>query len=110
MRAGQMMHLLTFQEATKTPDGIGGQTTAWTDAFQAMGKIESPRGLERVEAMKLTGKTQHNLYVYYDTNVNTELRIKWHDGYTERILNIDSVSDPNTRQRHMEIIAHEDTD
>jgi len=107
MRTGQMRHKIVIQEKTRTADGQGGWTTAWTDTLTLWAKMRAPSGLERIEAMRLTGQVQHYLLVYYDSRVNTRHRVKWHDGADWRYLQIDQVLDPNGMRRHLEIVCHE---
>lgn len=103
-----MTHEIVFQEKVRTADGMGGWTKEWKDRIDAWAQFDSLSGYERVEAQKLSGQMQHNLLVYYDAKITHRMRIKWHDGDRERILNIRSVTDPNGGRRHMGIIADED--
>lgn len=110
MRAGDLRYLITFQERTITEDGRGGYTKTWADSFDAWAKVEAPRGLEKIEAAKLTGKRTYKIIVYYDSRINNQLRIKYTPESTALYLTISDARDPNGRRRYMEITAHEDID
>ena len=111
MKSGEMRHLLTFQTRAESADGIGGFTAGtWSDTFTAWGKVAGVTATERVESMRLTGKVPVRFIVYYDPDINADLRVKHSPDGTARYYTIRSVTDFVGQRRTMHIDAVEDTD
>ncbi len=51
--AGALNKRVTFQEESKTPDGMGGNAVGWANVLTVWGEFVPERGAERVEAGRL---------------------------------------------------------
>lgn len=110
MQSGDMRHLITFQVAGETADGIGGVSVAWADSFSAYAKVVGISATERLEYQRLTGKIPIRLMTYYDPDINEQLRIKYAPDGTDRYFTIRSIYDYNGKRRGLVIDATEDKD
>lgn len=71
-------HSITFQEKQKVPDGGGGYTTSWVDAFTSDAHVQPITGSQRFQAQQL--ETPVNTRVYLPTSgAKSSMRIVWHD-------------------------------
>jgi len=112
MRSGEMRHKLVIQAASETADGIGGVTVEWGDSFTVYGKQQQLSGNERLETQKLTGHNPVRFFVYYDSRITQEHRIKWMpDGTaTTKYLSIRGVFDTTGQRRSLILDCLEDQD
>ena len=108
VRSGKLRHVIEIQEATDTPDGMGGFTKAWA-AVTGMDKIRASiwpvRGQERVEAMKLELKSVFKIRMRYRDGVDSKNRIYWPD--KAKTFNIIEVANMDERNIMVEYLVTE---
>jgi len=106
MRAGNLRHVIDIQDATETPDGMGGVTVVWaaiTNGANLRAAIWPLRGSERIEAMKVEVAISHKIRIRYHSGITAEMRIK----HGIRYFNIKSIINPDERNIMVEMMAEE---
>jgi len=110
MRAGALRHKITFQQLTVANDTWGHSAETWTDEATTYAAIWTLRGIERVEYLKLGNEVPHKIRARYKRGLHPKMRIKYfdHKEATTRYFNILSMTDPDERHIHYDIIASEE--
>ena len=79
MSIGDYKNLVTFQEPTRTPDGVGGYTEAWADLSPATWKVAiipaSAADLERVAPGTVITQATSKVLGHYHPGVSTASRM-----------------------------------
>ena len=79
MAIGEYRHRVRFQKPTRTPDGDGGYTDAWTDLDPAEWKVSltpaSSADLERVAAGTSITAASHVVAGYFHPGVTADTRM-----------------------------------
>lgn len=103
MRAGQMRDRVTFQEAQEVSDGGGGYDVTWSPVATVWGSFIPERGSERVQAGRIENPVSGVLRIRYSSDVSgiDETYRALIDGV---VYNIRSVTQPDRRQRAIEMI------
>ena len=113
MRAGTLKHNISVQEATLTSDGMGGETSVWSDIYQCRASIWSLSANERLDTMKLEVAVDHRIRIRHPreiVNITEKHRIKWHDPMTgtDKYFYIISAINPDKGNKMLELIAREE--
>lgn len=95
MRIGRLRHRVTFQTATETSDGHGGVTeaSATVGPVRMAAEIAPLDGRDLERARQIDPRAVHKLTVRYWRSYATDLvggRVSaiWHDGATDRTLEV----------------------
>ncbi len=94
--------ILTLQTETKTSDGMGGFSYAWSDLGSFRGRISPLSAQERLIQDKNTMATTHRVFCDPMT-VTSENRIKWGSFYFE----IEGIRNPSELYHHLEMDVRE---
>ena len=98
---GKLDQIVEFQTVTLVSDGMGGSTETWATVSGAPTRAEyiPVRGLERIEAGKLSMVTVFKLRIRRYSALDTSYRII-HNSKTYRITGIEDF------HREMEMVLH----
>ncbi|AEE98030.1 phage head closure protein [Mahella australiensis] len=104
MRAGELRHRITIQEAISAQDKAGQPIEAWQDVVTVWAKIEDLNGREYLAAKQVPAN-----------EVTTRITIRWRDGIKptmriiteQRIFDIQSIIDPDGRKQQLELMCKE---
>lgn len=103
MRIGRMRSRVTFQAATRTPDGGGGYTETLADVATVWAHVEPLTGREQILAMQTEMERPHRITTRYREGITGATRLL----YDGRTFDIKSVVDPDARHRELQIMAEE---
>ena len=68
-------HEVTVQVRTKTPDGGGGFTESWTDAFSVSGLMDTPSSSDIFRAQQMNYTLDRNFIYEYRKDTKAGMRI-----------------------------------
>ena len=97
IRPGDLRDRLTIQRETRTPDGAGGFTTAWSDVGTVWAQAVPSGGQERLIAGSLRSKQGWTITIRWRGDVTNKDRFVLND----RALNIGSIEDPDRRRERL---------
>ena len=109
MRAGTLRHRVSIQIQTGTPDGLGGETLAWSNVS---GLSSVPAAIwplssrESLDAMKLESVVSAKVRIRYTSGITSKHRIV----FGTRIFNI--LGDPinyEERNKYLDMLVSEDS-
>ncbi len=103
MRAGKLRTLITIEQRTNSPDGMGGVTTSWTEFCKSWGRQIIRRAESDGIASGLQSVLGTKWEIRFVTGVSPKMRIKVED----RILDIEAVYDPSQKRERLELICVE---
>ena len=105
MRAGQLRHLITVEQKTTTPDGIGGGSEQWSTFAETWAAIWPVSASETVKNMQASGEITHRVRIRFIDSVTKDMRIT----YGSREFEI--VQPPinfEERNQYLDILCKED--
>ena len=89
MSVGKLNRKLFFQTQSRTSDGGGSQSVAFSDSFSTFGSIQPKRGQETQFGDQLEERITHIITIRFRTNVSHKLRIQYRpETGTTRTFNI----------------------
>ena len=94
-----------IQEATQTRGTSGGVVLTWATKKVKWMHVVPLSGNELIRMQQLQSEVTHKCRARYDSSMNTAQRIK----IGERIIEIKSVINVNSRNRWMELLCKETT-
>lgn len=100
-KAGDLIHPVTFQAKTFTPDGMGGSVVSWSNVIATLAKIEPISAREAYLYDRRQSEVTHKIIVRYSSLINNELRIV----FGGKVLEIEGVLNLEERNRWLEITA-----
>lgn len=103
MRAGELRHRVTIQEASETVTSAGERSKTWNDVATVWAAIEPLTGRERWQAQQVMATATHRVRMRYRGDVDVENRLV----YGSRVLDILQVINPDERGRELVIICAE---
>jgi SPP1 family predicted phage head-tail adaptor len=105
VRIGDLRHRITFQTATRTADGIGGFTLAWTDLKTVWAYVKPVSSREALFGGngKLEDRRTHKVTIRYTTDITNEMRFT----YDNRTFEIKGNLRPDERKFFLELDAAE---
>jgi len=106
MRAGALRHRITIQEPTSSVGALGEKIKSWADVSTIWAAIEPLRGREFLEAHQIEAEITTRFIIRYKSGLNTRMRIKFGIKYYK----IESIINPDERNRYLEIMALETED
>lgn len=92
---GMLRDRLTLEAPSRTDDGGGGATVAWTSVADLWASIRPITGDERLRADAVTGRVTHQVWIRYRADVVPAMRFI----AGARILDIVAVLDGSRRDR-----------
>ena len=108
MRRGRLRHLLTIEQDTPTQSGSGHPVRSWGTFVTLWGGVEPIKGSERFGADQVTAEITHRVVTEYRAGITAKMRVKYEPGGgVTRYLQIESVIDPNERNRWLELMCKE---
>jgi SPP1 family predicted phage head-tail adaptor len=102
-RAGNFRHVIEIQEPSETRTDTGGVRNTWSTAYTVRGAIWPWKGKEIVRDDKIEMMKLHNIRIYYQSGITGKMRVK----FGTRIFRIDHFSNPEERNRILDIICEE---
>ena len=103
MNIGSLKKRIEIQAQQKTPDGMGGFTTAWVTLYTVDAAIWDATGNERNQANATTLIITHRIRIRYKQGLKASYRLK----YGLRYFNIVSIVNPNEANKILDILAKE---
>lgn len=103
MRIGDLNKRITLQYQTKVSDGMGGFTTAWTDAATIWAAIWPTSANEVVQANSLSMVISHRIRIRYRSVLKSSWRIKFGD----KFYAIVSIINPNMSNEYLDLMVKE---
>lgn len=120
MRAGQLRHRVTFQKpGTRIDDGMGGGVLPFVDVAEVHAAIEPLSGREQLLASQLEAEVTHRIRTRFYPGVKPSWRVKFLDAELAavapdddptpglRLFDINSIIDPESRHRELELMCTE---
>jgi len=102
-RGGTFRHVIEIQSLSTTPDSTGAPTNTWTTVKTPRAGIWPWKGKEVVVNDKIEMISLLNIRIYYESGITGKMRIK----FGTRIFRIDHFSNPEERNRILDIICEE---
>jgi SPP1 family predicted phage head-tail adaptor len=100
---GDLKHRIALQYQSRTADGMGGATVAWTDSATVWAAIWPVSAAETIQADKGTMTITHRIRIRYRAGVAAGWRVSWESRY----FNIVSIIDPNMAHRWLDLMCRE---
>jgi SPP1 family predicted phage head-tail adaptor len=105
---GQRRDRLRIQQATRTDDGMGGQTTTWAEVVSVWGAVVpiDARQMEATAAQQLQSRHAYHVDIAYRSDVaaqGAQMRLLWRD----RTLEIHTADDDTARRRRLILLCGE---
>ena len=105
MRAGQLRHRVTIQQAARVADGAGGATVTWSTFATRWAAVEPLNSDERLRADALETPITHRVRLRWLDGVRPDFRVS-HDG---RVLEIVGHTNTDERDRELVLMCKEQT-
>lgn len=103
MRAGQLRHLITIEEAAETQDAYGEPDLTWSTYTTAWAKVEPLSSRETVEARSVNQERTHRITMRHQDGITPDMRVNW-DG---RTFDIEGTRNIEERGRMLELNVKE---
>ena len=94
---------ITVQSRASSLDSFGQQITTWTDLLSCWASIEPLSGSELIAAQAVSSELSHTVTILYRVTVTAAMRVI----YQGRVLNIQSVTDPDTAHVALQLLCSE---
>ena len=104
MRAGNLRHRITIQQATQVNDGMGSMTTTWSTLVTCWSAIWPVSAKEHVESDKIEMETSHRIRIRYYSGLDSSMRIN----FGSRTFKIISIINWEERNVYLDILAKEE--
>jgi|SRR3990172_2575057 len=105
MRIGELRHRVTLESPTRTADGMGGFTTAWTTVAEVFAAVWPVSATEQIEALQTVMTVTHRIRMRYRSDVASSWRVKFGDRY----FAIVSLINPNEAGKLLDLLCKEAT-
>ncbi len=105
MEAGKLRHRVVIQENTPTRDSYGDEVDSWSTWATVWGAVEPLTGREAFSAgaNQRLAEVTHRIRIRYRSGVLPTMRVTWRS----RTFNIQSVIEPETRDREIQLMCEE---
>ena len=100
---GALRRRITVEAATRSPDGAGGVTAAWTTLTSLWAAIHPRHGSEAFDAGRVEGRISHDIWIRPRTDIIPGQRIR----LGARLFNIRAVLVPDQIVNRMRLICEE---
>lgn len=101
--AGGMRQRIRIEEATLTPDGLGGFTRDWQTVATVWAEITTVRGDEYFASGQLASQVTHRIRLRWREGITTAMRVV----FGVRIFAIRAVIENDGKKRSLELIVEE---
>jgi len=106
MRAGRLRHRVTIQYGRTSRDAFGTELLTWLTLATVWADVRSVSGREQVQPdEQIFSNLPHQVTLRYLANVTAKMRSLWNG----RVLEIQSVSEPDNRLRMIQLDCMEIT-
>lgn len=103
MRAGELRHPLTLQQATDVQNTRGEAIPTWSDVADVWGAIEPLSGREGFAANQMYASATHRIRIRYRSGVVPKMRFT----KGSRVFEIDAVLNVDERNRELACLVTE---
>lgn len=103
MRVGDLNKRVALEVATRTPDGMGGATVAWTERAEVWCVIWPVNATTQIQAGQQAGSVTHRIRMRY----RMDLRATWRLRYGDRYFTILGIVNPNERGAMLDLLCRE---
>ena len=103
MRTGRLRHRVKIQDYTESQNTFGETTKTWTDYATVWAAIEPVKGREFWESQQVNAEITTKITMRYLAGIKPKMRIL----YGIRIFEIDSVINPDERNRELQLLVME---
>lgn len=100
---GTFRHSILIEQLVRTPDGQGGNTSAWTTFKSLKARIDPLRARQIDFGQKLEHRVTHRICMRFFTGLTSEMRVN----FGGRIFHIQGIRNPQERNRFYEVDARE---
>ena len=110
MRAGELRHRITLQQAMETRNSFGEVTRTWSDVATVWASVQALSGREYLEAKQLRKAVTTRIVIRWRDDVTPAMRARWSDpAGTTHIYDIESVIPDATSRRTLTLMCVEVT-
>lgn len=102
---GEMRHCLVIESETRTSDGGGGASEAWSTVGEIWAAVRARGGSEQFEADGSKGRITHEVVIRWRSDLSPAMRFR--EG--ERLLDIRAAFDPDDTRRWLKCLCEERT-
>ena len=103
-RIGAMRHRVVLEAPTRTADGGGGASVAWTTVAELWAAVEPATGTEGVLGEGIAGRISHEVALRYRSDIEPTMRFR----LGARVLEIRAVLDVDERRRMLRCLCREE--
>lgn len=103
MRAGDLRHRVTIQQAAETQSGSGAIGQTWSDVAAVWASIEALQGREVFAAQQINAQVSSRITIRYRAGIIPKMRMV----FGARTFNIEAVIDPDGRRRELQLLVSE---
>jgi len=103
MRAGELRHRVTIQEAVTAQNSFGEETPSWQDVATVWAAVEPLQGREYFDAQKQVAEVDTRVRVRYRAGIGPTMRVVW----GVHTYDIGAVLDVGGRHRELHLMCRE---
>jgi SPP1 family predicted phage head-tail adaptor len=105
MQAGRIRHRVTIQQQSVSQNAYNEEVVTWVTLASVWAELAPARGQERLIALadQVQSSMIQNVRIRYRSDVTPKMRIS----YGSRILDIETVEDPDGRRRRLLLMCRE---
>lgn len=108
MKAGNLRHRLTIQEATGKASTFGGSTeNLWTDVITVWGSVRPMLGKEAEQAQHMVSEVSHTIKIRYPDPDTIVVGSKHRILFGTRIFDVEYVLNEDERNRELKLLCFE---
>lgn len=106
MQAGRLRERVTIQQQSVSRDSYGAEIVTWADVATVWASVLPKASAERfiVGAAQDLAKISHAVRIRYRTGITPKMRVSWGG----RFLYVQTVTDPDGRERELILLCEED--
>lgn len=103
MRAGKLRHRITIQEVIETKSASGAPIHTWRDWADVWASVEPLRGREFFASKQIQAEVSTRIRIRYLEGVTPKMQVL----FNSKTYLIDSVINPEERNREMQLMCRE---
>lgn len=103
MRAGDLRHSVTIQQATSSRNSYNEKVLSWSDFATVYAAVEPLQGREYWDAQAINAERTVRFRIRYRSDVTPLMRVSW----DSRLFDINAVLDVDGRQRELHLMTTE---
>lgn len=101
---GTLDKRVVLEAPVEISDGCGGLELSWSEVASIWASVQPIKPVVEQQAQQSTETLQHKVLIRFRTDVASGWRLRWN----ERLLDINSVYDPDERQRYLVCMTEEE--